>query len=143
MLLQQYCYGLISAIFKVLFNKRRLIMTIPLNRVTGIGPKTVAYLKDKGVTTLDALLLAGPAVLAEAPGFGQARADRVMDAAKSLTEQGSSPETPSVKKDKKKEEGKKKGKGKKKKEGKDKKGKKDDKKKKDKKKDKKGKKKGK
>lgn len=59
-------------------------MAIPVSRVRGIGPKTVEYLASKKITTVDALLKSGETVLAEAPGFGAARAEQAMAAAREL-----------------------------------------------------------
>ncbi len=59
-------------------------MTIPVNQVIGIGPKTTDYLKTKRVTTAEGLIKFGVEKLALAPGFNPGRAETVMKAADSL-----------------------------------------------------------
>ena len=59
-------------------------MSTPLSQVAGIGPKTAEYLSDRGITTVEALLQAGVAALVEAPGFGEGRANTVVEAARDL-----------------------------------------------------------
>ena len=115
-------------------------MTTPVNRVTGVGPKTVEYLKKRRITTVEALIKRGPSVLDEAPGFSPGRAANVIEAANKLLRGGSvvvktaKPVTKAkAEKPAKKEKNKKKKKKNKDKKSKDKKGKKDKKNKKDKK----------
>ncbi|GJM04440.1 MAG: hypothetical protein DHS20C09_04310 [marine bacterium B5-7] len=59
-------------------------MTIPVNKVNGIGPKTTEYLKLKKVTTVAALVKFGVANLSLAPGFNTGRATTAINAAKKL-----------------------------------------------------------
>ena len=47
-------------------------MTIPVNKVIGIGPKTTEYLKTKNVTTAAELVKFGVTNLSLAPGFNPA-----------------------------------------------------------------------
>lgn len=61
-------------------------MTTPVIKVSGIGPKTAAFLQQRGVESVEALLAAGSVLLAEAPGFGAGRVERVMAAAAALLE---------------------------------------------------------
>jgi hypothetical protein len=73
---------------------RGIEMSIAVVNVPGIGPKTAEYLEKQGITTAEALLEAGVEVLALSPGFGDARARKVMDAAAALVvgaEAGESP----------------------------------------------------
>jgi hypothetical protein len=60
------------------------MMTISVNQVPGLGPKTAEYLAQQGITTAETLLDAGLTVLIAAPGFGDGRARKVLDAAASL-----------------------------------------------------------
>lgn len=96
-------------------------MTIAVANVPGIGPKTAEYLAKQGVTTAEALLQAGAGILAVSPGFGDARARKVMDAAAALVVGAGAGESPIMaavtaeqrkgakpKKDKKEKKGKKK-----------------------------------
>ena len=53
-------------------------MTTPVNKVSGIGPKTTEYLKGQGITTAEALLKYGVEKLASAPGFSPGRAETVI-----------------------------------------------------------------
>lgn len=59
-------------------------MTIAVRDVPGLGPKTAEYLVGQGITSAEELLQAGLAVLIAAPGFGDGRARKVLDAAASL-----------------------------------------------------------
>ena len=59
-------------------------MTIAVRDVPGLGPKTAEYLVGQGITSAEELLEAGLAVLIAAPGFGDGRARKVLDAAASL-----------------------------------------------------------
>ena len=69
-------------------------MTIPVNKVNGIGPKTTEYLKTKNITTVAALVKHGVTKLADAPGFSQGRATTAINEAKQLMA-GSSGSSPS------------------------------------------------
>ena len=59
-------------------------MTTPVNKVTGVGPKTVEYLKTRRITTAEALVKRGISVLEAAPGFSPGRAANVIEAANQL-----------------------------------------------------------
>ena len=59
-------------------------MTTPVSMVTGVGPKTVEYLKRRRITTAEALVKRGTSVLEAAPGFSPGRATNVIDAATKL-----------------------------------------------------------
>jgi Helix-hairpin-helix domain len=59
-------------------------MTTPVNKVSGIGPKTTEFLKNQGIATAEALITSGVAKLALAPGFNQSRATTVINAASKL-----------------------------------------------------------
>ena len=59
-------------------------MTTPVSEVTGVGPKTVEYLKKRRITTAEALVKRGISVLEGAPGFSPGRAANVIDAANKL-----------------------------------------------------------
>ena len=59
-------------------------MTTPVNKVTGVGPKTVEYLKRRRITTAEALVKRGISVLESAPGFSPGRAANVIEAANKL-----------------------------------------------------------
>ena len=59
-------------------------MTIPVNKVNGIGPKTAIYLKNKKVNTVEELISFGVDNLALAPGFSPGRAVTVINEAKNL-----------------------------------------------------------
>ncbi|MGB1801345.1 MAG: helix-hairpin-helix domain-containing protein [Gammaproteobacteria bacterium] len=59
-------------------------MTTPVNMVTGVGPKTVEYLKKRRITTAEALVKRGISVLEVAPGFSPGRAANVIEAANKL-----------------------------------------------------------
>ena len=59
-------------------------MTIPVNTVNGIGPKTTEYLKTKNVTTVAALVKFGVTNLSLAPGFNPDRATIAVNQAKKL-----------------------------------------------------------
>lgn len=85
-------------------------MTTPLGSVTGIGPRTLEYLEARGIMSVEDLLRAGVAALMEAPGFGERRANTVLDAAKdALGGVSIQPvKVPKQDKDKKKKKGKKK-----------------------------------
>lgn len=69
-------------------------MTIAIVDVSGIGPKTAEYLAKQGITTAEALLEAGLAVLAVSPGFGDARARKSMDSAAALVVGAEEAESP-------------------------------------------------
>ncbi len=75
--------------------------------IAGIGAKTEAYLKEQGIDSIEALLAAGVAVLANAPGFGENRARQVMEAASAqlLAEVQTEPKTAGKKENKKKRKG--------------------------------------
>ncbi len=88
-----------------------------IEEVVGIGPKTAAYLRQHGVEDSDALLAVGVALLSSAPGFGEARAVKVLagiTAGQGVVEQTSAGPAKAEKKTKKKkkEKGKKHGKDK-------------------------------
>ena len=59
-------------------------MTTPVNMVTGVGPKTVEYLKRRRITTAETLVKRGSSVLETAPGFSPGRAENVIEAANKL-----------------------------------------------------------
>ncbi len=59
-------------------------MTIPVNKVNGIGPKTTEYLNTKNVTTVAALVEFGVTNLSLAPGFNPTRATTAINEAKKL-----------------------------------------------------------
>ncbi len=59
-------------------------MTTPVNMVTGVGPKTVEYLKRRRITTAETLVKRGSSVLEAAPGFSPGRAENVIEAANKL-----------------------------------------------------------
>ncbi len=59
-------------------------MTIPVNKVIGIGPKTTEYLKTKNVTTAAELVKFGVTNLSLAPGFNPGRATTTINEAKSI-----------------------------------------------------------
>lgn len=59
-------------------------MTTPVNRVTGIGPKTAEFLQRKGIDSVEALLACGHEGLLDAPGFSEGRAKNVLQAAAEL-----------------------------------------------------------
>jgi Holliday junction resolvasome RuvABC DNA-binding subunit len=59
-------------------------MTTPLGNVAGIGPRTVEFLQARGIESVEALLQADVSILTAAPGFGEKRANAVMEAAKML-----------------------------------------------------------
>ena len=59
-------------------------MTMPVNKVNGIGPKTTEYLKTKNITTVAALIKYGVTNLADAPGFSPGRATTAINEAKKL-----------------------------------------------------------
>lgn len=59
-------------------------MTTPVNKVNGIGPKTVEYLKAKKITTVEGLVKRGASVLEAAPGFSVGRAENTINAANAL-----------------------------------------------------------
>lgn len=69
-------------------------MSIAVVNVPGIGPKTAEYLEKQGITTAEALLQAGVGILALSPGFGDARARKVMDAAVALVVDAEADESP-------------------------------------------------
>lgn len=110
-------------------------MTTPVNKVTGVGPKTVEYLKERRITTAEALVKHGTSVLETAPGFSPGRAENVIHAANKLLHGEAVIEKtaskPKVDKSKKKKKDKKEKKKDKDNKSKDKKGKKDKKNKKD------------
>lgn len=87
-------------------------MTTPVNRITGIGPKTAAFLTQHGIETAEALLQADIAILAAAPGFSLTRAGNVLQAARALSGSGL-PAEASVSGEQKKKKQKTKDKGKK------------------------------
>lgn len=64
-------------------------MTTPVDKVTGVGPKTVEYLKRRRITTAEALVKRGTSVLETAPGFSPGRAVNVIEAANQLLSRGS------------------------------------------------------
>lgn len=59
-------------------------MTTPVNKVAGVGPKTVEYLKRRRITTAEALVKRGTSALETAPGFSFGRAATVIEAANRL-----------------------------------------------------------
>jgi outer membrane biosynthesis protein TonB len=59
-------------------------MTTPVNMVSGVGPKTVEYLKSRRITTAEALVTRGLSILEAAPGFSPGRAANVIEAANKL-----------------------------------------------------------
>ena len=77
-------------------------MTIPVNTVNGIGPKTTEYLKTKNVTTVAELVKFGVTNLSLAPSFNPGRATTAINEAKKLISGSSTSKTKkSDKKDKK------------------------------------------
>ncbi len=62
-------------------------MVTGIHKITGIGPKTAEYLSAQGIATAEGLLEAGLGTLVQAPGFSQARADKVMQATRELLAQ--------------------------------------------------------
>ena len=56
-------------------------MALPVNKVRGIGPKTVAYLATRKIKTVEQLLSSKLEILANAPGIGPARAEAAFNAA--------------------------------------------------------------
>jgi len=64
-------------------------MTIPVNHVNGIGPKTTEYLKTKNVTTAAALVKFGISNLSLAPGFNPGRATTAIEEAKKIITESS------------------------------------------------------
>lgn len=97
-------------------------MTTAVTAVTGIGPKTAEYLQQQGVDTAEKLLAGGVDLLSGAPGFGEARAQAVIEAAEELLGKGAgkSDDTSGKKKKQKKAKKEKNKKGKKESKGKDK-----------------------
>lgn len=75
-------------------------MTIPVNNVDGIGPKTTEYLKTKNVATVVGLVKFGVTNLSLAPGFNPGRATTAINEAKKLIS-GSSTSKAEKKSDKK------------------------------------------
>lgn len=71
-------------------------MSSELESVPGIGPKTAEYLQEHKVATIKSLLKFGSDKLKHAPGFGEARAMMVIEAASLLIK----PKAKSNKKDK-------------------------------------------
>lgn len=69
-------------------------MAIPVNKVTGIGPKTAEYLATKKIKTVEQLLKNNIDVLASAPGIGPVRAEAAIKEANKLL--GSAPATGSA-----------------------------------------------
>ncbi len=59
-------------------------MTTPVNKVNGIGPKTVEFLKTKRITTVETLIKRGAAILETAPGFSSGRAANAISEANAL-----------------------------------------------------------
>ena len=108
-------------------------MATDVINVKGIGPSAANVLIDQGIGTAEALAAAAVALVAAIPGFGEARARQVIEAAAELADAGpamseaeptaDAAEEQKEKKDKKnkkkeKKKGKKKGKKKKGKKGK-------------------------
>jgi len=96
---------------------RGIVMAVNLLDVPGIGVKTADYLVKQGIGSAEALLAAGLEALIAAPGFGEARARRVLDAAAGLVveqEEAALPKRGKEKKDGKAKAAKKEKKGKKK-----------------------------
>lgn len=92
-------------------------MAVNLLDVPGIGVKTADYLVKQGIGSAEALLAAGLEALIAAPGFGEARARRVLVAAAGLVveqEEAALPKTGKEKKGGKVKTAKKEKKGKKK-----------------------------
>jgi Helix-hairpin-helix domain len=61
-----------------------MVMSTPVNKVSGIGPKTTEYLKRKRITTAEALVKSGTDILVLAPGFSPGRAETVIKEAINL-----------------------------------------------------------
>lgn len=59
-------------------------MTIALTRVKDIGPMAAELLAKHGIGSVEVLASLSPAQLAEVPGFGLLRSERVIASAKSL-----------------------------------------------------------
>ena len=53
-------------------------MSIAVDKVSGVGPKTVAYLAERGIHSVQQLLDAGAEFLLHAPGFHENRARAVL-----------------------------------------------------------------
>ncbi len=62
-------------------------MPVSVSEIKGVGPKTTEHLASKGIHSVGELLKAGVGSIADAPGFGQARADTVFSAAKAMKSQ--------------------------------------------------------
>jgi Holliday junction resolvasome RuvABC DNA-binding subunit len=79
-------------------------MTIPVIEIQGIGPKTAEFLRNNGIITVKDLLKNGTRYLQQAPGFGQKRAEQVLEiiASSPDTDSKSSGVKTGDKKDKKK-----------------------------------------
>lgn len=54
-------------------------MSVPVIKISGIGPKTAEYLKASGIHTVLDLIKAGPQSLISAPGFSPGRAAMVFN----------------------------------------------------------------
>ena len=59
-------------------------MTTPVNMVSGIGPKTLEFLKKRRITTVEELVKHGASVLETAPGFSPSRAATVLKIANAV-----------------------------------------------------------
>jgi len=59
-------------------------MKHPLTDIPGIGPSTAALLAEHGIDSVKALKKAGIKGLTKVPGFGEARAATVLNAAEAL-----------------------------------------------------------
>lgn len=53
-------------------------MSIAIDKVSGVGPKTVAYLAERGIHSVQQLLDGGAELLVHAPGFHENRARAVL-----------------------------------------------------------------
>lgn len=53
-------------------------MSLAIEKITGLGPKTVAYLAERGIRSAQQLLDEGADILLQAPGFYPGRARTVL-----------------------------------------------------------------
>jgi len=72
---------------------------IAVDKVAGIGPKTAAFLAERGVGSVAALLEAGRELLMQAPGFNEARARTVLANAAILSGAGTGQEKKEIKRE--------------------------------------------